>query len=74
MSEQSEERYLPLSDLPTAMIPKISDMIPKGQKIRLRELLLGVHSINDNKGTVTFTIEGVFPPKEPLLEADPSSN
>lgn len=65
MSEITDERYLPLSDLPPEMIPKISEMIPRGQKIRLKELLLGVHSINDKNKTVTFTIEGVFPPKEP---------
>lgn len=72
MSE-SEERYIPLSDLPTEMIPKISEMIPTGQKIRLRELLLGVQSINDNKGTVTFTIKGVFPPKE-FQPQEPQNN
>lgn len=71
MSEQSEERYLPLADLPKEMIPKISEMIPSGQKIRLRELLLGVQSVNDNKGTVTFTIEGVFPPRDFQAPASP---
>lgn len=73
MSEQSEERYLPLDHLPKEMIPKNSDMIPNGQKIRLRELLLGIQSINDNKGTVTFTIEGVFPPAGFEAPASPNN-
>jgi len=60
-----EERYVPLENIHPRLIPKVSEMIPRGQKIRVRDLLFGVESINDKSKTVKFKIIGVFPREQP---------
>ncbi len=59
------ETYIPLSELPKEMLPKISQMIPSDQAFRIKSLLFRVKSINDKKNVATISVEGVFMPEEP---------
>jgi len=61
MSE--DDQYIPLEELPTAMIPKLSSLVSNGAKARIRDVLLEVDSVNDKKATVTFRFAGIFASK-----------
>ncbi len=55
-----EDRYIPIEDLPKEMIPPISRLVANKAKVRVKDCLLEVVSINDRKQTVTFRVAGFF--------------
>jgi hypothetical protein len=64
------DRYIPIEDFPKDSLPPVSQIVSRGNKVRVQDCLLEVASTNDAKGTVTFRLAGVFPAKVETVEGN----
>ena len=61
----SQDRYIPLLDVPDADKLSVSALVPVKSKIRVGAFLFEAISTNEGKQTITFRLTGFFPPEQP---------
>jgi len=61
----SQDRYVPLLDIPDGDKLSVASLVPVKSKIRVGAFLFEAISVNDGKQTVTFRLTGFFPPEQP---------
>jgi len=64
------DRYIPVEELLKVQIPPVSQIITRGNKVRVQNTLWEVVSTNDKNGTASIRLAGVFPAKVETVEGN----